>query len=60
VPSVLERLYLGVALLAGFRRTEQHVVCCIAVERWIEVDEVDGVVLERAEDAEVVAVVELI
>jgi len=58
VPRVLERLDLGLRLLAG-RRLEQDVIGGIGVERRIEVDHVHRIVRDALpEHGEVVAVVE--
>ncbi len=59
-PGVLEGHDLGAgagAVLFG----EEHVVVLAAVEGWVAVDEVDGLVLDvLAQDFEVVAVIELV
>jgi hypothetical protein len=58
VPGVLERLDLRVRLLAG-RRAEQDVVVGLAVERRIEIDQINRLVLDvLAQDFEIVALVQ--
>ena len=58
MPSVLERLNLRVGLRAVLLG-EQDVVVGVGVERRVEVDQVDRLILDvAAEDVEVVAVVE--
>ena len=59
-PSVLERLNLR-CRLRPITFCEQHVVAGVRVEGRIEVDQVDGLVVDVAtEDVQVVAVVELV
>ena len=56
-PSVLEGGNLGRRLLAALL-PEQHVVRCVGVERRVEIDQVDALVIHLTEDVEVVAEIE--
>src|ERR1017187_9149759 len=60
MPCVTERFDLRLGPLSR-RATEQHVVVGLAIERWIEIDEIHAFALDLiSKNGEVVAVVEVV